>query len=160
MKNSISVLFVIALVFSFIVIEIDAQTREDQRNQKRPRVRQIDTSRIVRPAVDTVLTDREVTFDLKKLSLLASLSVYGKNAYRGDGVVIVEIEVEENGLIPGIAIRESNNPKLNGHAAQAIRDYAKKHKLQPAIKDGKPVKQSGILVPVVFDMSMFEKNNR
>jgi hypothetical protein len=140
-------------------VEINAQSRNHERNLKGPQKVKVDTSKTVIP-VDTVLADRDVTFNLKKLSMLASLSVYGKAKYKGDGVVVVEVKVTETGFIQYVIIRESDNPKLNKPASDAVENYAKKYKLQPAIKDGKPVEQDGILLPVVFDMSIFEQGSR
>lgn len=40
---------------------------------------------------------------------------------------------------------------------EAIHIYAKRHKIKPAIKDGKPIGTKNNLLPVVFDMSIFDK---
>jgi outer membrane biosynthesis protein TonB len=166
MKKTIILLFVSVLFFVFSVAEIEAQTKQNKKNQKTTVSKKIDTNQTEKltvnaiPADSVVLEDREVVFDLEKLSLLASLSVYGKSQLKGDGLVVAEITVEENGDVNSILIRESDNPKLNRPAMDVIRNYAKKYNLQPAIKNGKPVKQEGILLPIVFDMSLFDKNKK
>ncbi len=104
---------------------------------------------------DTIITDREITFDLKKLSLMASASVYGNKKYEASGLVIVTVDIDSCGIITKIEIQESENKKLNFPALEIIRKYAKKYKLQPAIKNGVPVETKDLVVPIIFDMNIF-----
>jgi len=161
MKKTISYVLIFVIFSCFTVNEIDAQTNRDPRNSPRqpsgPRPRTIDTTQID-SVTNTVQEDREVTFNLKKLSMLASLSVYGNPKFESNGLVVLEINVNENGTVVSSVIRESDNPKLNRFATDAVRDYARRYKLQPAIKAGKPVAQEGILLPIIFDMSIFEQD--
>jgi len=105
------------------------------------------------------LPDRDVVFDLEKLSKLATLSVYGKPQLAINGVVIAEVTVDEKGKIDIVIIRGSEFPKLVTPAHDVIYTYAKKYKLKPAIRNGKPVRQEGIQIPVLFDMSLFDNNS-
>jgi hypothetical protein len=56
-------------------------------------------------------------------------------------------------------VRHSDEPKLSRPAIDAVSSYIKKYDLQPAIKDGKYVEQRNIELPIIFDMSIYEKNN-
>lgn len=105
------------------------------------------------------LPDRDVIFDLEKLSKLASFMIYGKPNLAMNGVVIAEVTVDEKGKIDFVVIRGTEFPKLSKPAHDAIYAYAKRYKLKPAIRDGKPVKQAGMEIPVLFDMDLFENKS-
>ncbi len=102
------------------------------------------------------LADREIKFDLDKLSFLASMSVYGKTQYRGDGLVVVLATINEDGIVTKVEIKETNNKKLNLPALEAIKKYVKKYKVQPAVKNGVKVTTEDMVIPIKFDMSLFD----
>ena len=104
-----------------------------------------------------VLPDRKIEFDLEKLSKMASLSVYGDKAHKANGLVLLSITIDEAGIVEKMLVKESEDPKLNLPAMKAIKAYIKKYKIQGAVKNGKPVKTVDLIVPVVFDMSLFDK---
>jgi len=162
-------LFMILVLSTLLIINaVDAQQTQEKKIRKlgnRP-----SDANYVKPAPPKVeeeveeedyanLPDRDVVFDLEKLSKLATLSVYGKPALAMNGVVIAEVTVDEKGKIDIVIIRRSEFPKLSKPAHDVIYTYAKKYKLKPAIRNGKPVKQEGIQIPVLFDMSLFDNNS-
>ncbi|MGI6370287.1 MAG: TonB family protein [Ignavibacteria bacterium] len=106
--------------------------------------------------VQEILQDREIKFDLEKLSFMASLSVCGKREVRGDGTVVVLVTINEAGVATKLEIKETTNKKLNLAAIEAIQAYMKKYEVQPAVKNGVKVVTEDMVVPVKFDMSLFE----
>ena len=161
MKKTTIFLFIVALTFCCTAKETMSQTKNNNENQKVTVAKETDTNnseKIADTVTAAVPADREVTFNLERLSKLASLSVSGKSKYRGDGLVVLEVTVDETGVVRSMIVRESTNPKLNKPAVDMVRNYAKRFKLQPAIKDGKPVQQEGIFLPIIFDMSLFDDN--
>ncbi|MDR0926633.1 MAG: energy transducer TonB [Ignavibacteria bacterium] len=107
---------------------------------------------------DTVIADREVTFNLEKLSKLATIAAYSTAGANINGLVVLNVTISEEGKVASMHMLEYNEPVLIPIAMNAVKRYVAKYKLKPAIKDGKPVEQTGILLPIVFDMSMFKKS--
>lgn len=165
-KNISFFLLIIISVLILSTNETNSQNKKATKKNKATQVISIDTlkkdtiSKSNPPSSDTVIADREVVFDLEKLSKIASIYVYGTKELREDGLVVLEIAVDETGKIYSATIRDSNNKKLNRAAVEATHRYAQRYKLQPAIKNGKPVEQTGIMVPVLFDMGQFNNNSQ
>ncbi len=105
---------------------------------------------------DTVIPDRDVEFDLQKLSKLATRMVYG-TPQAANGLVLLELTIDTTGNITSAIVRKHEEKKLTKPAIDAVKKYAKKYKLQPAIRNGKPAVVSELMVPVVFDLSIYDK---
>lgn len=111
---------------------------------------------IVKKDTTAKLEDRDIVFDLKRLNLMASLSVYGQKDYEGSGRVVVAVDIDEEGLFRKLEIKESTNKKLNLPAIKVIQEYGKKYNIQAAVKNGVPVYTEDLIVPVEFDMDRFK----
>ncbi len=103
-----------------------------------------------------ILPDREISFDLEKLSKMASLSIYGDKSHRANGLVVLKITIDENCIPERISVVDSEDSRLNLPAIKIIKEYIKKYKVQAAVKNGRPVRTEELLVPVLFDMSLFD----
>jgi hypothetical protein len=109
------------------------------------------------PPPDTIPADRDIEFDLLKLSQIASTQAAGIRGLEKGGLVVLEICIDTTGKPYSFYVRESSEKGLSAPAIEAVRKYAKKYKLKPAIKDGKPVEVEGLLLPIIIDLSIFDK---
>ena len=114
--------------------------------------------KVEKPAIDTVVpADRGVEFNLEKLSYLASMRAYSMANYNENGLVVLELWIDTNGVPTAMGLRESTAPGLGIPAWDAVKKYAKRYKLKPSIFDGKPVETTGLLVPIIIDQTIFQK---
>ncbi len=147
MKKITLILFVSFIVASSAIFankNVQVQGKKDVTTEKKDTLAQ------------EILPDREIKFDLEKLSFIASLSVYGKREVRGDGTVVVLVTINETGVATKLEVKETTNKKLNLAAIEAIQAYMKKYEVQPAVKNGVKVVTEDMVVPVKFDMSLFK----
>lgn len=147
MKKITLILFVSFIVASSAIFankNVQVQGKKDVTTEKKDTLAQ------------EILPDREIKFDLEKLSFIASLSVYGKREVRGDGTVVVLVTINETGVATKLEVKETTNKKLNLAAIEAIQAYMKKYEVQPAVKNGVKVVTEDMVVPVRFDMSLFK----
>lgn len=147
MKKITLILFVSFIVASSAIFankNVKVQEKKDVTTEKKDTLAQ------------EILPDREIKFDLEKLSFIASLSVYGKREVRGDGTVVVLVTINETGVATKLEVKETTNKKLNLAAIEAIQAYMKKYEVQPAVKNGVKVVTEDMVVPVRFDMSLFK----
>jgi hypothetical protein len=108
------------------------------------------------PPPDTIPADRDVEFDLEKLSRMATTYAAGIRGIEKGGLVVLEICIDTTGYPYSFAVRECTASGLSKPAIEAVRKYAKKYKLKPAIRDGKPVETEELLLPIIIDLSIFD----
>jgi hypothetical protein len=109
---------------------------------------------------DTV-ANRDFFIDLEKLSMLAIVEAAGSaNGGNTNGSVILSIRVDTAGVLYSIGVLETSNYVLNPIAISALRKYFKRYNPKLPKKDGEIVEVYDFMIPIIFDMSIIEKNKQ
>lgn len=161
------IFFIISFVVAFLLVDVveadkplNWKSNITKRKEEIMGVKRfpVDTAKLApKPPAEDTVQNREVTFDLEKLSRLATSLAASKMPIDSiDGHVLLVVALDSNADFQQAIVKQSSNKKYPLIAIEAVKKYLIKYKVQPARKDGVNVKQENILLPIIFDRSMFD----
>jgi len=106
---------------------------------------------------DTIPADRDMEFNLEKLSYMASMVAFSMPNFDRNGLCVLELDFDTNGVNGLNIIRDETIDGLGIPARAGFRKYMNKYKPKPAIRDGKPIETKGLLLPIIIDQSIFQQ---